>query len=102
MRASIKISALIGVAMCNLSRMQKNLLFAARDNSLIPYFSLFSFFTKIHNVCTITKKNVVGRLQKTKLLDKHRTVYINNWLSSPELTDEMKQQDTYAAEDSRK
>ena len=47
--------------------------------------------------CTGTTKTVMGLLQKTNLLDKHCTVYFDNWFSSQELLDELRYCDTYTA-----
>ena len=45
--------------------------------------------------CTITTKTVMGLLEKTKLLDKHRTFFFDNYFNSPEALDELRYRDCY-------
>ena len=40
--------------------------------------------------CTITTKIVMDLLEKTKLLDKHRTFFFDNYFNSPEVLDELR------------
>ena len=47
--------------------------------------------------CSVTTKTVMGLLQKTKLLDNHRTVFFDNYFNSCELLEEMLYRDTYGA-----
>ena len=46
--------------------------------------------------CTVTMKTVMGLLQSTNMLDKHRTVFFDNYFSSPELCEELFYRDSYA------
>ena len=45
--------------------------------------------------CSVMTKTVMGLLQKTKLLDNHRTVFFDNYFNSCELLEEM-YRDTYS------
>ena len=45
--------------------------------------------------CTITTKTIMSLLEKTKLLDKHRTVFFDNFFNSPEILDELRYRNSY-------
>ena len=46
--------------------------------------------------CTVTTKTVTGLLQSTNMLDQHRTIFFDNYFTSPELCEELLYQDSYA------
>ena len=45
--------------------------------------------------CTITTKTVMGLLQNSKLLDKHSTVFFDDYFNSPELLHKLRFWDNY-------
>ena len=46
--------------------------------------------------CTVTTKTVMVLLQSTNMLDQHRTIFFDNYLSSPELCEKLLYRDSYA------
>ena len=45
--------------------------------------------------CTVTMKTVMGLLESTKMLDQHRTIFFDNYFSSPKLCEELLCHDSY-------
>ena len=45
---------------------------------------------------TVTTKTVMGLFQSTNMLDQHRTIFFDNYFSSPELCEELLYRDSYA------
>ena len=44
----------------------------------------------------MTTKTVMGLLQSTNMLDQHRTIFFDNYFTSPELCEELLYRDLYA------
>ena len=50
---------------------------------------LMGLNTTLDPCCTVTNKTVMGLLESTKMLDQHRTIFVDNYFSSAELCEEL-------------